>query len=600
MKSRRSLATGLIAVVLVLLLSGVGSLLWSLTQGPLALLRGSSAEPGAAMFIPKQAPVMLSLVVNPNRLSHLGGWLPGRGRRTRTELRQLQDGLLTPAGLDYDKDIRPWIGDEVTLAVTDLDLDRDRDNGRQPGYLLALATGKPQRAREFLQLYWQRRAADGTRLQFEQVSGLPIVYAQPPLGAADALDLASATVATALVGDRYVLFANQPKLLRSAINRVQVPELNLLNAPHYRRALETLGDRRVAFGFANINSLGGWIAEQGLTVSTAQSAPSPGQSPPGLYDAAALALRVTRQGLLADSALLERETDAPASPPVPDSPPSPDSPGLAPPRSALQYLPRNAAVAASSTQLDGLWRGTQAVLTSYPAIATVVNRALGTLEAEWKIDFTQEIFPWVKGSYALGQLDRPQGLSDWVFVVDRRTPEAQAGIAHLDELARQQGYSIGTLTLGEQPVTAWTRLKPEGEQDSADKALRALVRGVHGPVGQDPKIPSDRPGEGESPYEVFATSLEAMESVLQAPGKQALANSKGFRQAIAPLPDTAQGYLHLNWADSEATLTQQLPVLRILKLAARPLFRNLQSVTLSGYPHREGLQRAAIALRLGQ
>ena len=71
-------------------------------------------------------------------------------------------------------------------------------------------------------------------------------------------------------------------------------------------------------------------------------------------------------------------------------------------------------------------------------------------------------------------------------------------------------------------------------------------------------------------------------------------------QAIAPLPQTNQGYLHLNWLDSEATLTEDFPVLRVLKLTAQPIFRNLQSVTLSAYQRDEAIQRAAVFLRLGR
>lgn len=628
MKSRRPIATGLIAVALLLLLSGVTSLFWGSIQGPGGLVRGSRAEPSAAMFVPKRSPLMLSLVVNPNRLSG-GGWLPGPGKRARAELRSLRDGLLAPAGLDYRKDLRPWIGDEVTLAVTDLDLDREGDNGRQPGYLLALATRRPQRAREFLQLYWQRRAADGTRLAFEQVSGARMVFVDSPsapLETSDDSSPARQSVATALVGDRYVLFANDPKVLRSAINHVQVPELNLLNAPRYRRALEALTGPRLAVGFANFQTLGSWIVDQGLTVS---KTPLPSQ-PAGLYDAVALGLGTTRSGVLADVALLKRDAASRLEIPAESEQGAGDSPMVGPdtrpdtrpdtvrptdlptvrptdpptdPRAALKYLPSNTAIAASSDHLDQFWQGTQRVLKAYPAIATVVNRAIGHLESDWDVNFTQEIFPWVQGAYALGELERPQGPSDWVFVVERTRPEAQAGIAHLDDLARQQGYSIGTLTLADRPVTAWTKLKPEGQQDSADKALRALVRGVHGPVGPTAVETPDKDSADvatNNQYEVFATSLEAMEAVLQASGDQALANSQGFRAAIAPLPKTNQGYLHLNWAESEATLSQQVPFIQVLKLTAEPLFRHLQSITLSGYPATEETQRTAIALRWGR
>ncbi|NJN31202.1 MAG: DUF3352 domain-containing protein [Synechococcales cyanobacterium RM1_1_8] len=533
--SRRSFPSALIAVALALLLSGLGAL-WLLGAMPLGLLGRAPGEPTAAMFVPRQAPLMVSLVVNPDRLTQLRQLLtpPGQRRSGRAELQQLQDGLLAPADLDYRQDIQPWLGDEVTLAVTQLDLDRDPDNGEQPGYLLALATRKPQRAREFLQLYWQRRAADGTVLHLEQVSGVQMIYAEPPGtdagpsgggSPASSGQTSAGHFASALVGDRYVLFANQPKVLRDAINNVQVPELNLLNSPRYRQALAALTGPRLALLFANANGLGGWIEHQGLTVGTRQLPGSSHAQEPknqGLYDGLALSLGAQRRGLVGDLALLMPAPGAlPGAANKKDQPDAGDGPDPSPrlnPDRVLQYLPSNSAIALASSHLDQFWQSTQTVLETYPAIATLANRALGQLEAQWDINFTREIFPWVTGEYAIGQLERPRSPSDWIFVVDRTSPDAQAGIAHLDDLARQQGYSLGNLTLADQDVTAWTRLKSESQQDSADTALRAFVRGVHTTVGKPDRTASKtNTGKAASAppvYEVFATSLEAMEAVL--------------------------------------------------------------------------------------
>jgi len=63
----------------------------------------------------------------------------GQRRRARQELNQLKTNLLANTGLDYQRDIQPWLGDEITLAVTTIDIG-DEQNGRQPGYLMALAT----------------------------------------------------------------------------------------------------------------------------------------------------------------------------------------------------------------------------------------------------------------------------------------------------------------------------------------------------------------------------------------------------------------------------------------------------------------------------
>ncbi len=588
MKSR--FRTLLIATVLVLLLSGLGSFLWIGLQSPLTLLtQGGKSVPTTAMFVPRRAPLAASLLVNPNRLVTLRQLLtaPGQRRQSRAEMKKIQDGLLASVDLEYERDIRPWLGDEATLAVTTLDMDRDPTNGQQPGYLLALATKDSKRARQFLQVYWQRRAADGTDLHYEQVQGVKLIYGDAAKAAPEAIAPEThpdptdpQTIASALVGDRYLLFANAPKVLRDAVNNVQVPELNLANAPQYRRSLEVLTAPRVAFLYANLNALGGWLENQGLTINkTARD----GVVTSGLYQGLALGLGITPQGLLADTALLEAVPVASeAVLAATETSPS----GGHKPEQLLNYLPKNSIAVASSSHLDQLWAKAQGVLQAYPAMNTLVDRTFDRIQDDWSLDITQEIFPWVKGEYALAPIERPQGL-DWIFVVDRTSPEAQAGIAHLDDLARDQGYSIGGLTLADREVTAWTQLKPEGQQASAANAIRALVRGVHASI--------DR-------YELFSTSLDAMEAVLQASENTALVDNRSFKQAIAPLPAENQGYFYLDWHNNQTLLRQDLPLVRILELTAQPLFQHLKAISLSGYENGStaGIQRAAIALQLGQ
>ena len=53
---------------------------------------------------------------------------------------------------------------EITLAVTTIDIDRDPDNGLEAGYLMALATEKPEKSREFLELLFSKRAFSGNNL----------------------------------------------------------------------------------------------------------------------------------------------------------------------------------------------------------------------------------------------------------------------------------------------------------------------------------------------------------------------------------------------------------------------------------------------------
>ncbi|HBY77884.1 MAG TPA: hypothetical protein DEG47_12990, partial [Cyanobacteria bacterium UBA11148] len=83
---------------------------------------GALKTPTAAIFVPKQTPAMVSLLVNPDRLTAFRQLLtpPANRRRSRAELTQLENSLFVNLGLDYRRDIQPWVGDEITLAITSL------------------------------------------------------------------------------------------------------------------------------------------------------------------------------------------------------------------------------------------------------------------------------------------------------------------------------------------------------------------------------------------------------------------------------------------------------------------------------------------------
>ena len=260
---RRSFFSLLAAGVLVLLLTGIGGFYWLVRESPLTLLRGGNQKtPEAAMFVPKQAPVMVSMLANPDRLESFGQVvaLPGKRRRSRQELNQLKTNLLANTGLDYRRDIQPWLGDEITLAVTTIDIDRDEQNGRQPGYLMALAPKNAARSREFLDLLFDKRAIAGTDLAFERYKGVELIYdnSRPQVDKQNTLDRTAKsqeTLAGAVVGSRFVLFANHPKVLRDAINSVQATDLNLTSFKEYQQALTQLPQSRIGLIFLNLPSV---------------------------------------------------------------------------------------------------------------------------------------------------------------------------------------------------------------------------------------------------------------------------------------------------------------------------------------------------------
>ncbi|MBD1837152.1 DUF3352 domain-containing protein [Coleofasciculus sp. FACHB-64] len=588
---RRSFFYVLAAGVLVLLLIGAGGFYWLRANSPLALLGGGEVtNPTATIFVPKQAPVMVSLLVNPDRLEGLRQAVarPANRKRSRAELNQFKQSLLANTDLDYRRDIQPWLGDEITLALTSLDMDRTRDNGEQRGLLLAVTTKNPQRSREFVDLFWQKQANVETDLVFETYKGVKLIYknqesvvktqdagnkgfynrdrsALPK----DAINRASAqnSVATAVVGDRFVLFANNPRVLKEAINNVQAPNLSLSDSTSYQRAIESISQPKIGLTYVNLPSLAKLLGNNS-PMEISQT-----------YESLAIAISPKTQGLLAETALL-----AATGQEIP-----PTTPSLSQPVGALQYLPEKIAIAASGSNLEQLWTQLTSGLDSDDSLVQLIDQPIANLQARWGIDLKQDIFSWVQGEYALGMLPRADRKdSDWIFVAEKSaTTKAEAAIDRLDAVAKQQGLSVSSFTLENQPISAWTQLtttadKNQGEDQDSVK-LEAQVKGVHASIGK---------------YEIFTTSIEAMNQAIKAPDNS-LVKSDRFQANITSLPQPNNGYLYLDWASSQAFLERQLPIVRVVELVAKPLFNELNSLAFSSYGSDDGVRRSKVFLRLG-
>ncbi len=565
---RSSFFYSLAAGVVVLLLIGIGGYYWIVSQSPLTLLRGGSqSTPAAAMFVSKQAPVMVSMLVNPDRVESLRQLVtrPGERRRSRQELNQLKASLLANTGLDYRRDIQPWLGEEITLAVTSQDIDRDQSNGRQPGYLMALTTKDPAKSREFLQLLFSKRAIAGKDLATQQYKGVNLLYDSEQSAATQNY------FSSAVVGDRFVLFANHPKVLREAINNVQAPELGLISSNQYQKALSLLPSRRIGVAFLNLPSVTTWLGKQPESQ---------------IYDSQIIALELNRQGLLAETTLI-------AAPDKEIAPPS----SMSQPVKALQYIPGKAGLAISgadlsrleNTDLNQLWTQVAAVLSGSgnDAISRLVTQPLATLQTRWGIDLSQDIFSWVQGEYAVGMLPRADSVNpDWIFVT-QKSDAATQGIAHLNAIAQAQGLSITPLSVDNQKIDAWTQLTTApteaSNSDRASLIFKAKVQGVHTTLED---------------YEIFTNSVEAMDAALKAANNDSVVESPQFQGSTKVIPRPNQGYVYLDWQASREVLERQLPILKLLEVAGKPFFNHLRSLTISTYGSETGVLKGGVFFQL--
>jgi hypothetical protein len=539
---RRSFFTVLAATAAVLLVTGLAGFAWLFSHSPLNLLRGvADPNPQAIIFVPSQAPAMASLLVSPDRLEALELALvpPNQRRVQRAEFDAWRDGILG-GDLSYSRDVKPWLGDEITLAMTSLDLDRESSNGRQPGYLMALTTKNSVRSREFLQLFWQQRATAQT-LQVEPFKGTKIIYGQLKNNQ-PAHDLPPVTLASAVVGDRFVLFANSPKVLREAINNVQAVDLNLGNDPDYQKNVAVLNDRRIGLAYFN------WPQLATLT----------GDLGSGAFQTMALGLGIDRSGLIAHTAMTSTSGTLSTLSPLTQ---------LTQPSTTLKYLPNTASAVISGTHLDRTWQGIAQGIAPYRLVTNLLETPIQAWGEQWQLDLPKDIFAWVQGDYAMGLL--PDS-SDWIFAIDKATnPDYAQGLAKLNARAKERGLAVSTVDVAGQSVSAWAKLNTP--------AIGAWVE-------VDNNV-------------IFANSIAAMTTALEA-GKTSMLQSKAFTQGIAPLERTNSGYLYLDWAKTKPILADRLPIIQALDVIAPSLFNNLKSIAVTSYGQKDAVNRGDVFLRL--
>jgi Protein of unknown function (DUF3352) len=532
---QRSFIGFIVAGAIALLVIAIAGFYWFFAKSPANLI-GSSSGPGAAIFVSKLSPAMVSLLTNPEHLQAL---------EREEELSKLKTSLFAKSGIDYKQDIQPWLGDEITLAITILDIDRDPENGQQPGYLLALATKQPEKSREFVELLFSKRALAGGTLAVEQYKGVKLISdnSQPEQ------DL----LAGAVVGENFVLFANDPKVLRDAINNVQAPDLNLTSSPEYQKATKEQLKGGLAVAFLNLPIVTKW---QGLEL------------PEQLYNSQIISLVLNPKGLLAETTFLTSSEIVPPSAP------------LSKPVGALQYVPASAGLAISGSNLSNLadsdlaklWK--QATATIYGSGEDVVSRLakpLADVQKRWGINLPEDIFSWVQGEYAIALLPgKEQTTPHWIFVVEK-SEGVEQGVARLDAIASSNGLSINPLTIDQQKISAWTELttatKKSDVKEGKSFSIETKVQGLHTTLGN---------------YEIFTSDLETMDEILTTKNNSIIDNPN-FKDSIAAIPLPNQGYVYLDWTKSQNLLERQVPILKLVEVLGKPFFNNLRSLTVSSY-----------------
>lgn len=554
----RSVFLQLLASVLALLIwSGP---VWALEPEPELAPPQPEPElgPESAHFMPDTTSLMVSLTGSPLKMA--GNESAGAS----SQLTDLPAALLATGGIDYQKDIRPWVSDEMTFALTSL------EKG-QPGYLLVVKTRNNRDADAFLERIWQQQATDGQTINFERYAGVDLISADVSPNVATSARLPGLLkpvrfLTTAKLDDRFVLIANQRQVIEQALDSSTKKTPQLAKRSEYKTAIASLTQKQQS-GMAYLD------LEKLLPAISGQAATTP-----PTYRSLGIAFGESRQGLLAETALVAKAgRDLPAVKTTQQES-----------MAALSYFPGNSPFVVSGSNLGTLWSQINQDLQGYPNLKSWVNQTLGTWGKTRGLNLTSKIFPWVDGDYAWALL--PDSLSpvlsaqvnaeaDWLFAYEQTNSDKNKQLAtHLNELATEQDLGTSPFELAGRKVYAWTRLVSQEIDDTRGSNLtfKTEVTGAYANIDNQ---------------KILASSPEALGLALDA-GSDALSNQRSFQDAIAPFNQPNQGFLYIDWPVMKPILKKNLPVISKLESNAQNLLSKLRSVSVSSYGETSEVQHS--------
>ncbi|TYQ25472.1 DUF3352 domain-containing protein [Pseudanabaena sp. UWO310] len=493
----KSVFVGIAVVGVLLLVLSFSTVAKVLGANPRDVLLGVKTQPQAVNFLPQRSPLFWSFLINPDRLELFSQLAvkPSERREVRQTVAAIKQQLQQNWLLDYDRDIHPWLDQEITLALTDTDLDRQPNNGLQSGYLLAFAAKDSNLAKSSIDAFWQRLAVNGSDLGFEQYQGVSILssFAED-----------RPAIAGTILG-KFVLFANDSRVLKEVIATWRSPDLALASLDTYRARQASILDKnngKVAVAYVNLAELGEDFPKESLVMD----------------------LRFDKAGIRAKTSLNLANQSTETSPEQSTG----QSPDQSPePKTSQKILGNMASVIPSGSS----------VLIGNNLGQTVANLKK-TLAPEWQNLLAKVIAPiplesrnltWAQGDYAIALIPQPHSNPDWLIVAKVEDAEtAKTAIASLDDLARNK-LTVGEISLDQQPVTVWTKLIASDNSKNDEVSGKAIA--LHTQTKD---------------YLYLSNSLKILESALTIKNSASIASSKEFKKIVAELPKDISAYGYIN------------------------------------------------------
>ena len=426
----------------ILLIGGGIVAYWLLNQR--GVLRGDMAV--GANIIPQDAMLTLSLSTDPSQWQQLREFgTPQTQAELDRSLVQLRDRFLTSNGYNYQQDIQPWVGKQITIAFLSPQTNTPTTNStpspapnasdNQESVVMVLPIENPAAAKQILekpkplkQGKWIERSYKG--LQIEETQGLP-----------------SQNYSATVLDQRFLVLSDNPKATERAIDTYK-GGASVTTIPGYTQSLSKI-TASAPFAQLYVN----------VPLAARVTAANPGRS----VSPQSLAQLQQNQGL-ATTITLEPEGIRAKSISwlKPDSKRTQMVENKA--GTMQNRLPAQTLMMLSGGNLQRLWQDYLQGAQSNPLAPVPPQKLRGGVKSLTGLDLDQDVLSWMNGEFSLAVIPAapksgsPENFAlSLVFMVqtsDRN--RAEQTFQQLDQVMnRQYQFQIQQAKVDNQPIVNW-------------------------------------------------------------------------------------------------------------------------------------------------
>jgi len=422
-------------------------------------------------------------------------------------LLQLRDRFLTNHGYNFEKDIQPWVGNEVTLAILTPDFNKSaakpvsanaEAGSSQQSMVMVLPIENPEKAKSILT---QPKSSNSGKWSEYNYQGITIKQSEGQRGG---------DFSTALIDNRFLVITDSSKVAEKTIN-----------AYKSKTTLATIG------GFAdNFSKIASYQPLAQFYLNVPNAAKIAAVAPNRPLPAQVLAQLQNNQGL-AGTITLESEGIRikgvswlnPRSQRV-----------LAVENSAgsmQNRVPVETIMMLSGGNLQRLW--SDYVLTSQgnPLAPIAPEQLRSGVKSFTNLDLEQDLLKWMNGEFAISlipETPKPNSPDNFrtalvLMIQTKERQKAEASIKQLDEMMKNQyQFQIQPATVAGKPVVNW--ISPFG-----------TLTATHGWLDNDVAF--------------LSIGAPITDKILPKPNNT-LADSSAFQQTVPAEPNPTNGQFYLD------------------------------------------------------